>query len=148
MTNSTNAALAEPWRLLWNGDLSLTDEIIHPDFVAHAAPVTGGAAGDMKGRETLNAWVSGINALIADLDFQIEVGPITDAPYLVVRWRAQGTYAGGFPGASADAVGRTVTFYGTDTRRIEDGQLIEYWANTDSLWFVQQLGVAQVPPLS
>lgn len=148
MTNSANAALAEPWRLLWNGDLSLTEQIIHPDFVAHAAPITGGAAGDMRGRETLNGWVSGINKLIPDLDFQLDVGPITDGPYLVVRWKAQGTYGGGFPGTSPDAVGRTVTFYGTDTLRVEDGKLIEYWANADSLWFVQQLGVAQVPPLT
>jgi hypothetical protein len=40
-----------------------------------------------------------------------------------------------------------MTFYGTDTLRVEDGKLIEYWANADSLWLIQQLGVSQVPPL-
>jgi predicted ester cyclase len=148
MSNAAVAALAEPWRELWNGDLTLTDQIIHPDFVAHAAPITGGAAGDINGRDALNAWVGGINALFPDLDFAFDVGPFTDGDHLVVRWKAQGTYAGGFPGASAEAIGNRVVFYGTDTLRVEDGQLVEYWANADSLWFLQQLGVTQLPPLS
>jgi hypothetical protein len=76
MSNSANAALAGPWKDLWNGDLSLT---------------------------------------------------------------------GGFPGAAPDAVGRHVTFTGTDTLRIADGKLAEYWANADSLLFFQQLGVREVP---
>ena len=147
MSNSKPASLAEPWRLLWNGDLSYTEQIIHEDFVAHAASITGGAAEDMKGRETLNGWVTGINALFPDLDFQFDVGPITDDTHLVVRWKAEGTYGGGFPGSSPGAVGRRMTFYGTDTLRVEDGKLIEYWANADSLWLIQQLGVSQVPPL-
>jgi len=60
---------------------------------------------------------------------------------------AEGTYRGGIPGSSPDAVGRRVLFTGTDTLRVADGQLIEYWANADSLYFVQQLGMEKVPPL-
>jgi SnoaL-like polyketide cyclase len=66
---------------------------------------------------------------------------------MVVRWRARGTYRGGFPGASPEAAGREVTFTGTDTLRIADGMLAEYWANADSLLFFQQLGVREVPTL-
>jgi hypothetical protein len=62
-----------------------------------------------------------------------------------LRWKAQGTYQGGFPGAPSEAVGREVTFTGTDTLRIADGKLAEYWANADSLLFFQQLGVREVP---
>jgi hypothetical protein len=53
--------------------------------------------------------------------------------------------AGGLPGASPDAVGREITFTGTDTLRIADGKLAEYWANADSLLFFQQLGIREVP---
>ena len=91
-----------------------------------------------------NGWVSGIHALLPDLAFVIEVGPITDEEHLVVRWKAQGTYQGGFPGAPSEAVGREVTFTGTDTLRIADGKLAEYWADADSLLFFQQLGVREV----
>jgi predicted ester cyclase len=68
-----------------------------------------------------------------------------DEEHLVVRWKAQGTYQGGFPGAPSEAVGREVTFTGTDTLRIADGKLAEYWANADSLPFFQQLGVRELP---
>jgi predicted ester cyclase len=72
-------------------------------------------------------------------------GPVTDEEHMVVRWEARGTYRGGFPGASSEAAGREVTFTGTDTLRIADGKLAEYWANADSLLFYQQLGVREVP---
>jgi hypothetical protein len=95
MSNAANAALAEPWKDLWNGDLSLTPKIIAEDFVAHV----------------------------------IEVGRITDEEHLVVRWKARGTYRGGFPSAAPEAAGREVTFTGTDTLRVADRQFAEYWAN-------------------
>jgi predicted ester cyclase len=62
-----------------------------------------------------------------------------------VRSRAHGTYGGGFLGASTSAVGRKVTFTGTDTLRIVNGKIAECWANADSLLFVQQLGLSEVP---
>jgi predicted ester cyclase len=69
----------------------------------------------------------------------------TDNERMVVRWKASGTYQGGFPGASPDPVGRVITFMGIDILRIVDGQLVEYWRNADGLLFVQQLGVREVP---
>jgi predicted ester cyclase len=74
-----------------------------------------------------------------------QVGPITDDDHMVVRWKARGTYGGGFPGASPDAVGREITFTGTDTLRVADGKLAEYWANADSLLYFQQLGIREMP---
>lgn len=99
MSNSANAALAGPWKDLWNGDLSLTDKIIAEHFIAYAAPITGTGPDQIRGREALKGWISGIHAVLPDLSFAIEVGPITDDEHLVVRWKAQGTYHGGFPGA-------------------------------------------------
>jgi predicted ester cyclase len=145
MSNPANAALAGPWKDLWNGDLSLIDKIIAEDFIAYAAPITGTGPDEIRGREALKGWISGIHAILPDLTFVIEVGPITDDEHLVVRWKAQGTYHGGFPGAPAETIGRHVSFTGTDILRIADGKLAEYWANTDSLLFFQQLGVREVP---
>jgi len=117
---------------------------IAKDFVAHAAPLTGSGADQIRGREALNGWVSGIRSVIPDLMFTIEVGPITDADHLVIRWRAQGTYRGGLSGTGPESVGRKVNFTGTDTLRVADGMLAEYWANADSLLFFQQLGIKQL----
>ncbi len=145
MSAADNAALAIPWRDLWNGDLAITDKIIAKDFTAHAAPLTGAGAPEIHGREALNKWISDIHAVLPDLTFTIEVGPITDRDYLVVRWGARGTYRGGFPGASPEAIGRKIAFTGTDTLRVAGGMLAEYWANADSLLFIQQLGLSKVP---
>jgi predicted ester cyclase len=89
--------------------------------------------------------ISWIRGILPGLSFVIDVGPIADEEHLVVRWTAHGTYAGGFPGAPAEAIGRPVTFTGTDTLRVADGKLAEYWLNADSLLFNQQLGVRDVP---
>ena len=145
MSNAANAVLAGPWKDLWNGDLGIADRIIAGDFVAHAAPLTGTGTDEIRGREALKGWISGIHSVLPDLTFAIDVGPITDDEYLVVRWKAQGTYRGGFPGAAPEAAGLQVTFTGTDTLRIAGGKLAEYWANADSLLFFQQLGVHEVP---
>jgi SnoaL-like polyketide cyclase len=115
------------------------------DFIAYAAAITGTGPDQIRGREAPKGWISGIHAVLPDLSFVIEVGPITDDEHLVVRWKAQGTYRGGFPGAPNEAIGRHVSFTGTDILRTADGKLAEYWANTDSLLFFQQLGIHEVP---
>lgn len=145
--NGNFARLAQSWADIWNGDLSLTDSTVHENFVSHAAPLAGGPTADATGRDNLNTWVSGIRALIPDLKFTIQVGPLITGPFVVLRWRAQGTYQGGLPGAAEQAVGRPLVFYGTDVLKVADGLLAEYWANADSLWFVQQLGMREVPAL-
>ena len=87
MSSSANAALADPWKDLWNGDLSITDKIITEDFVAHAAPITGTGPDEIRGRDALNAWVGGIHAIFPDLNFTIDVGPITDDKHHLHRHR-------------------------------------------------------------
>ena len=58
MSNAANAALASPWKDLWNGDLDVISQIIAEDFVAHAAPLTGTGTTEMHGRQALSGWVS------------------------------------------------------------------------------------------
>lgn len=131
--------LARSWVDIWNGDLSLTDSTIHRDFVSHAAPLLGGPPSDSVGRDNLNTWVGGIRAAIPDLNFTVQVGPLVDGPHLVLRWHATGTYRGGLPGA---ADGPTpLHFYGIDILKVTDDLISEYWANADSLWVAQQLGI-------
>lgn len=103
--------------------------------------MTGNGSDEIHGRAALNGWITGIHSLLRDLELTIELGPITTDDFLVVRWRANGVYAGGLPGSSPDAVGKPVTF--TGTLRVVDSMLAEYWANADSLLFCQQLGLLE-----
>ncbi len=152
VSNPSRRGVGHQWSYLPDVARTMVELLAHRDSRssssesrAHAAPLTGSGSGEIHGRDALNAWVGGIHSVLPDLAFTIEVGPISNKDYLVVRWRAHGTYGGGFPGASGSAVGREVTFTGTDTLRIVNGQIAEYWANADSLLFVQQLGVSKVP---
>jgi predicted ester cyclase len=150
MTSSQNAALLAQWADLWGGNIALADDLVPDDFVTHVAPLPWAAdVGETVGREALKQWVSGgVRLLIPDMRFSVDVGPIADEHYMVVRWKVEGTYNGGVPGSALDAVGRTVAFTGTDIVRIEDGKFAEYWLNADSLFFMQQIGVHEVPALA
>ncbi len=139
-TAAANARLVGPWLDLWNGDPSQADALISPDFHVHAAMLDGGDGSAVQGPEGLVAWVSQIRAAIPDLVFSVEVGPIAEGDQVAVRWLAEGTYAGGIPGAQAP-VGTPVAFAGTDILRVEDGQLAEYWVNSDTLLLLTQLQV-------
>lgn len=145
MSDISNAAFAEPWRQLWNGELSQLEAIVAEDFVAHAALMGGTGDDTLRGRAALGQWIGGMHAVMADLVFNLDVGPITDADHLVVRWRARATYQGGLPGIPASAVGRAVNFTGTDILRVVDGKLAEYWVNSDTLLLMQQLGTHAAP---
>ena len=141
----TNTALSAFWKDLWNGRLDLADRIIAEDFAAHAAPFTGAGPDTLHGRDALTAWIAGIHAVLTSLRFTVQVGPVVSGDHFAVRWEAQGTYTGGFPNASASAVGREIVFTGTDILRVADGLLAEYWVNSDGLLFLQQLGVQELP---
>jgi SnoaL-like protein len=123
--------LAQAWADLWNGELSLVESIVHEDFVSHAAPLLGGPPQDHVGRVHLTDWVRGAHENLPGLKFTVQVGPIVQEPFHVLRWHAE---AG------------AISFYGTDILRVVDGKIAEYWANADSLWAAQQLGV--VPAVS
>ena len=41
-----------------------------------------------------------------------------------------------------------VAITGIDIVRIEDGKFAEYWLNADTLCFMQQIGVKEVPALA
>jgi hypothetical protein len=144
MTQSGNAAtgaLVERWLDLWNGNLSIADTLVAEDFLTHTMPLTPGGDSEMRGRDALKQWISGgLRAALPDLCFSIAVGPIATDDYFALRWSARGTYGGGFPGASEEAVGSVITFDGTDIVRVVDGLLVEYWLNADLLEVFIQLG--------
>ena len=145
-SNDANAALAEPWRRLWNGDLGQLDAIVAEDFVTHAALMAGTGDDILRGRGALGEWIRGMHAMMASLLFTVEVGPITNADHLVIRWRVRGTYRGGLPGAPDTAIGREISFTGTDILRVVEGMLAEYWVNSDTLLLMQQLGIGAAAP--
>ncbi|WP_203671869.1 MULTISPECIES: ester cyclase [unclassified Streptomyces] len=130
--------MLDAWLRLWNGDLAQAPRIISPRLRVHAALLDGGDGSSIRGVDGLVNWITQTRAAFPDLRFTTEVSPLVDGRYGSVRWKATGTYAGGFPGAKAKP-GTVVTFTGTDTLRMQDGKFVEYWVNTDTLLWLTQL---------
>jgi predicted ester cyclase len=136
----TNKELWGPWLALWNGDLSVADELIAPEFVAHFAPV-GASPAEVRGPEGLKEWIGGVLAAFTDHRFETTVGPLADGDLLAGRWLFRATYQGGIPGAAPDATGTQVEYAGIDILRVETGRIAEYWLSADILVMLQQVGV-------
>jgi predicted ester cyclase len=137
-TTANTAELWQQWADLWNGKAG-TSELVAPEFTVHAALTDGSPSSALRGPEGLAAMIAQIRAAFPDLTFTTEVGPLRDGEFLIGRWRADGHYAGGFPGATA-AVGTAIALTGTDILRLGGGQLAEYWLNGDTLDLLRQLG--------
>jgi len=133
--------LVDEWLRLWNGDYARAAAVIAPAFRLHAAMMDGGDGSAVDSPRALVSWIAETRAIIPDLTFVIQVGPIVDADRIALRWRAEGSYAGGLPGAGAPS-GTRVDFTGTDVLRVADGRLAEYWVNSDTLLLLTQLQVS------
>ncbi|MFN3437438.1 MAG: ester cyclase [Acidovorax sp.] len=142
--SGSHQALATQWVAFWNGDLDLAKAIVAPDFALHATLLDGRPDTAIRGPAGLAGWVAQSHALFGELRFTLQVGPIIDGDFAVLRWVAEGRYRGGIPGASAP-IGTPLRFTGTDILRIEGGKVKDYWLNADTGDLLMQLKVGQPP---
>lgn len=139
-SHDEKATMWNTWVDIWNGDFSSAGELISPNFRIHVTLLDGSSDAALRGPSGLTGWIVQTRPLFPDLEFTTIVGPIIDGDHMAGHWSATGTYAGGFPGATAK-VGTVVTFTGTDVLRISGNQLAEYWLVTDTAMLLTQLGV-------
>ncbi len=71
MSSQTTKALWKRWIEVWNGNLSIADEIIAPTFVAHFAPASTSPA-EVRGPNGLKQWIGGSAAAFTDYSFSWE----------------------------------------------------------------------------
>ncbi|HEV2948947.1 MAG TPA: ester cyclase [Gemmataceae bacterium] len=90
------------------GDLSVADQLVSPDFT--------GPAG--KGPEGFKAMVSPLRQGFPDLRFTIQ-DMVAEGSRVVVRWTSQGTHRGMFAGTAP--TGRQVSNESIGMYRVEDG---------------------------
>jgi predicted ester cyclase len=140
MDSDDRAALWERWIELWNGNLDLAEQIIHPNFEVHRVPMPHVPDG-LGGRDARVEWVKQTRSILDGLRFTVEVGPVVDGGMVAGRWFAEGSYQGGIPGATAP-IGTRVGFHGNDIWRADEGLIREYWLSDDLLDLSQQLRVA------
>jgi predicted ester cyclase len=135
MSVEANKQLYRRWLLeLWNGNLTITDQIVTPDFVGSWP----GRPGLVHGPKELAELIGMSRAIFLEVTFEIEVGPLADDDLVAARWIGHGSYKGGMRGASAPA-GTRVSFSGHDLLRVEDGRFAEYWVISETEHLLAQL---------
>jgi steroid delta-isomerase-like uncharacterized protein len=116
---------------LWNdGDLAVADELLSPAHVHHIGERR------LEGPEGVKDAVTNFRRAFPDLHFAIEE-VVSDGDRVVVRWIGTGTQEGPFYDLAA--TGRVARWSGMDLVHLEDGRIVELWANADSMALFEQL---------
>jgi steroid delta-isomerase-like uncharacterized protein len=127
--------IEEVWN---NGNLDAIDELISEDHVDHD-PAQAESPG---GREAVRAFVQMYRTAYPDT--HIEFGEMVAEGDLVAgNWTATGTHQGELMGIAP--TGRSIKVTGMGMDRVRDGQIVESWANYDSLGMLAQLGAIPAP---
>jgi predicted ester cyclase len=148
-TNTVSLAVRSIHAMV-NGDRADFDALVHPAAVDRENPVQPPAS-RVPGPEGFYATALWLRAAFADLHYDIH-NVVADGSLVVVDSAMNGRHVAPIAfyreDASIDTVfpptGKTFTQTQTHWFRIEDGQIIEHWANRDDLGTSRQLG--WVPP--
>lgn len=122
---------------VWNkGNLSLIDKIVADDFVSNDET---NPFRDEKGPAAYKKLVGMYLEAFPNTTFTIR-DTIESGDKVVARWTAEGTHKGVLMGIPA--TGKDVKITGISIVRFTDkGQIVEEWANWDTIGMMRQLGV-------
>lgn len=116
----------------WNRkNPDIAEEVFAPDYIYHGAEGPRGPAG---ARLLIGLFVTAFPDAQATID-----NIVADDTQVAIRWTTVGTHAGDFGGLPP--TGKRVVMTGMEFFRIENGQVVERWTNSDTLGLLQQLGV-------
>ncbi len=137
MSEENKAIVRRAFEEVWNqGNLSVIDEILSPEYTGHAPPES------VKSSEEFKELVMKYRAALPDIHFTIEeMEAVGDK--VITRWTSSGTHNGDLMGITA--TGKRTTTTGITIMRIADGKCVEERSNWDALGFMQQLGVVTMP---
>jgi steroid delta-isomerase-like uncharacterized protein len=116
--------------------LAAHDELYGPDWVGHFPGMPPLRAEHHK------QYAAAMAKAFPDLDRTIDDLFAADDK-VVLRWSATGTHTGDFNGMPP--TGRVATSSGITIFRVEDGRIVEEWAESDMLGLLQQLGAIPTP---
>src|SRR5258708_38489019 len=113
MSSQTNKELWKRWIEVWNGNLSIADEIIAPTFVAHFAPASTSPA-EVRGPDGLKQWIGGRAAAPPAHSFLTTGWPLSAEEKASRRLPFCGTAQEGTPDARPAPLGRQGANAGMD----------------------------------
>ncbi len=135
---ANKASFRRAYEELFNqGNLSLVEELIAPDFLNHEAP-----PGSNRGPESMRQLIRMLRTAFPDLHFTIEE-LVAEGDTVAGRVTMSGTHQGTFQGMPP--TGRSFRQAQMHFVRFRDGKGVEHRAVRDDLGLMQQLGVIPTP---
>lgn len=133
-------SLVERWfqDIFTKGNLSVLDDIVAHDFIAHAQ----GEDDATCGREAFKAWLCWYQTTFTDAEWTIH-DVIESTDKVVVRYSGRTIYRGGLLGIPSS--NQRVLETGIAIFRIMDGKFQEMWCEMSDLQVMQQLRAFPVP---
>ena len=116
------------------GNLSVLEEIVHPDYCYESPTET------MEGIADLKAFAQAFRSAFPDLHISID-DQIAEGEKVSTRISMTGTHRGDFLGLPA--TDRKVELQGVVLSRLEEGLIKNEWELLDQLALLQQLGIVQ-----
>lgn len=123
--------------VLSQGELSLIDDIMTPDYVDHWP-----GAPDLHGPGALRQFIAGARRAFPDAAFTVE-DRVVAGDRIAVRWTLRATHRDEFLGAPP--TNRLVTTTGVAIHRFRGGMICESWDMMDTLGLLQQMGAIPAP---
>jgi predicted ester cyclase len=123
--------------VLNQGNVSVVDELIAPDFFNHEAP-----PGRNRGPESMRGLANMLRTAFPDLHFEIEE-LVAEGDTVAGRLTMSGTHEGQL--IDLPPTGRSMRQDHMHFVRFRDGKAIEHWGVRDELGMMQQLGVITPP---
>jgi predicted ester cyclase len=137
MTVEQNKALVRRWfSELDKRNLAIIDELIAPDYVDHNPPLADMPPGREGVRQSSLALLHAFPDAVHIIEDQMAEGD-----KVMTRLTTRATFQGEILGFKP--TGAIVEVQGIAVHRIENGKLVEHWANMDMAGFMDQ--ISQTP---
>jgi steroid delta-isomerase-like uncharacterized protein len=117
--------------------MTVIDETCAPNVVYHQAAGT-----DIRGLKNFKQFFSDMFNAFPDFHMTID-DIVAEGDKAVIRYTYTGTHKGAFMGIPA--TNKKVTGWTIQIDRFAGGKCVEAWERTDTLGFMQQLGVVPTP---
>lgn len=127
-----NKEIVRRLNAIWQGELEIVDELVAENYVNHN-PIVPDAP---PGPEGFKQNVSALRTAFPDIDFTLE-DIIAEDDKVVLRAVGHGTHDDEL--MEVEPTGREVELSGIVIFRIEDGQIVERWAQFDTMGMLRQI---------
>jgi predicted ester cyclase len=137
MSEENKALVREFLAGVKTGDVTVLDKFLGENYNDHNPPPF------QQGNDAAAARGAFEYALQAFSEFDHEiVAQYSDGDYVITRLVGSGKHTGEFMGVPA--TGKQVSMEGIAIHRVENGRLVEHWAQVDGMNLLMQLGA--IPP--